>query len=153
MVPSAFVCLDALPQTPNGKIDRRALPAPDSRGAGRSPDRVAPRNAREHTLAEICADVLKVQGLGVHDSLFDLGADSIQVFQIVARANDAGLDLTPPQVLAGRTVAAICAGLDGAARTPPREEIPQLAAVSRDRYRMRRSQLNAAEGINGQGAP
>ncbi len=108
MVPSAFVPLDALPHTPNGKIDRKALPRPDANGTGRNHDAVAPRNPREQTLADICADVLKVEGIAVHDSLFDLGADSLQVFQIVARAMDAGLKVTPKQVLSERTIAAIC---------------------------------------------
>ena len=110
---------------------------------------MAPRNPREQTLAEICADVLKVEGFSIHDSLFDLGADSIQVFQIVARANDVGLTLTPKQILSERTVAAICHELDRAGRTPAAGA--PLAAVSRDRYRMRRSHLNATEGTSGKG--
>src|SRR5262249_49633855 len=58
MVPSVFVPLDALPHTPNGKIDRRALPALNGAGMANNHDRVAPRNPREQTLAEICTDVL-----------------------------------------------------------------------------------------------
>jgi hypothetical protein len=88
--------------------------------------------------------------VGVHDSLFDLGADSIQVFQIVARANDAGLSLTPKQVLAGRTVAAICAALDRAASPAPAEGGP-ITAVSRERYRRPRPRLDAPERRNGRG--
>src|SRR5262249_37860154 len=102
----------------------------------------------ERALAEICADVLKVKDFGIHDSLFDLGADSLQVFQIVARANDVGLSLAPTQILAGRTIAAICEQLDRAAPTPSPTEDPPLVAVSRDQYRMQRSRLNAAEAAN-----
>jgi hypothetical protein len=148
MVPSLFVPLEALPRTPNGKIDRRSLPAPAA-GAGRKQDEVAPRNPREQKLADICADVLRLETLSVYDSLFDLGADSIQVFQIVARAVDAGLELAPKQVLAGRTVAAICEELDRAGRAAPRLGAPQLTAVSRDRYRMQRSQLSVQDRANG----
>src|SRR5207237_2169877 len=64
MVPSAFVLLDALPHTPNGKIDRRALPAPDAGEAVRDRDAVAPRNAREQALADICAHVLQLKTFG-----------------------------------------------------------------------------------------
>ena len=149
MVPSAFVPLDALPHTPNGKIDRKALPRPDANGTGRNHDAVAPRNPREQTLADICADVLKVEGIAVHDSLFDLGADSLQVFQIVARAMDAGLKVTPKQVLSERTIAAICEDLDRMGRAAVRAEGPQLAAVSRDRYRVQRSRLHASDEANG----
>jgi acyl-coenzyme A synthetase/AMP-(fatty) acid ligase len=149
MVPSLFVPLEALPRTPNGKIDRRSLPAPAANGAGRKQDVVAPRNPREKKLADICADVLRLEAFSVHDSLFDLGADSIQVFQIVARAADAGLDLAPKHVLAGRSVAAICEELERDGRSAPRPEAPALTAVSRDRYRMQRSQLNAHDRANG----
>jgi amino acid adenylation domain-containing protein len=149
MVPSLFCAMDRLPRTPNGKIDRQALPRPDGSGARRNPEVVPPRNPREQAVHDICAGVLKKEGFGVHDSLVDLGADSIQVFQIVARANDAGLNLTPTQVLSGRTVAGICQELEDAGRTPPRREGPRLAAVSRDRFRRQRSDLNAPEGPNG----
>jgi amino acid adenylation domain-containing protein len=141
MVPSTFVALPALPRTPNGKIDRKNLPRPDAAGKAARPDVVAPKSPREQTLADICRAVLKVESVSIHDSLFELGADSIQVFQIVARANEAGLNLTPKLVLSERTIAAICAELETAARTPARAEPPQLAAVSRDRYRMQRSRL------------
>lgn len=152
MVPSAFVPLDALPHTPNGKINRRALPAPNGLATIRKHGGIegggAPRNPREQTLADICADVLHVKEFGIHDSLFDLGADSLQVFQIVARAKDAGLNLVPTQILAGRTIAAICEDLDRAERARTPAAGPQLVAVSRDHYRVQRSRLNAPEAAN-----
>ena len=157
MVPSLFIPLDALPQTPNGKIDRRALPSLDRLELAGNGHGVAPRNPAEERLAGICADVLKIKDFGIHDNLFDLGADSLQVFQIVARAKDAGLMLTPTQILAGRTIAAICEDLDRAmtsgerqpSAAPTRPEEPPLVAVSRDRFRMQRAWLNPSEGANG----
>jgi hypothetical protein len=149
MVPSVFVPLEALPHTPNGKVDRRALPNPESLTMSGHRNGVAPRNPREQTLVEICADVLKLKKVGIHDSLFDLGADSLQVFQIVTRAKDAGLDLTPKQILAGRSIAAICEDIDGAGRVTPQAGGPQLVAVARDRYRMQRARLDAPETTNG----
>jgi amino acid adenylation domain-containing protein len=151
MVPSLFVPLDALPRTPNGKIDRRALPRAEISARAGAPETVPARDPRERTLADVCADVLGLEGFGVHDSIFDLGADSLQVFQIVARANDAGLNLTPKQILSGRTVAGICAELDAAAHASTPSDGPQLAAVSRDRYRMPRYHLNGPDGTSGQG--
>jgi non-ribosomal peptide synthetase component F len=149
MVPSVFVPLDVLPHTPNGKIDRRALPTPEVIGKERNQNGVAPRNPHERTLAEICAGVLKVRRINIHDSLFDLGADSLQVFQIVARANDAGLDLSAKQILSGRTIAAICEELHRSGLTAARADGPQLAAVSRDRYRVQRTRVNAQGDGNG----
>src|SRR5262249_5427217 len=71
MLPSAFVFLDAFPHTPNGKIDRRALPAPDA--AATHVEYVAPRDEREAALASAWADVLGVPRVGVKDDFFDLG--------------------------------------------------------------------------------
>jgi amino acid adenylation domain-containing protein len=141
MVPNLFVPLGGLPRTPNGKIDRRALPAPSALGTGRSRDVVKPRNSREQTISDVCAEVLNLKEFSIHDSLFDLGADSLQIFQIVARANDAGLTITPTQILMGRTIAAICEGIEKMDQTFERGAPPPLAAVSRDSYRRQRSQL------------
>jgi len=151
MVPSVFAFLSAIPRTPNGKIDRKALPRPGGPAPRAARNGAPPRTPRERALADICAAVLKLDRLGVDDSLFDLGADSIQVFQIVARGNAAGLPLTPSQVLAGRTIAGICQELDRAGPAPAPREARPLTAVSRDRYRMQRSDLNAPEGASGLG--
>jgi len=81
MVPGAFVVLDRLPTTANGKIDRRALPAPE-----RSEDAyVAPRTAMEELLAGIWAEVLGLERVGVTESFFDLGGHSILATQVIAR--------------------------------------------------------------------
>ena len=105
-VPAVFVGLGALPRTPNGKLDRRALPAPPDPGRdGDEADFAAPRTATEVTLAEIWAQVLKVPRVGIHDNYFSLGGDSIQVLQLVARAREAGLAVSPKSVFANPTVA------------------------------------------------
>ncbi|EID17508.1 linear gramicidin synthetase subunit D [Mycobacterium xenopi RIVM700367] len=103
MVPTAVVVLDALPLTPNGKLDKRALPAPDY-AAGRYR---APTDAVEEMLAGIYADVLGVQRVGVDDSFFDLGGDSILAMQVVARARAAGLLCRPRDVFVEQTVAGL----------------------------------------------
>jgi amino acid adenylation domain-containing protein/non-ribosomal peptide synthase protein (TIGR01720 family) len=103
MIPSAFVFLDHLPLTANGKIDRAALPLPDHS----RPDSVfaAPRNPVEEVLVNIWSSVLGVDRVGVHDNFFDLGGDSILSIQIIARANQAGLGLLPRQLFQHQTVA------------------------------------------------
>ena len=105
MVPSAFVVLGSLPKHPNGKIDRRALPAPGSVRAETELAYEAPRSETEKTLAEIWRHVLGAAQVGIHDNFFELGGDSILSIQIVARASRAGLSVTPMQVFQHQTIA------------------------------------------------
>src|ERR1700684_580062 len=114
MVPSAVVAIDALPLTPNGKLDTRALPAPEYRDADRYR---APGNAVEEILAGIYAQVLGLERVGVDDSFFDLGGDSISSMQVVNRARAAGVLCKPRDIFVEQTVARLAqvAQLAGAA--------------------------------------
>ncbi|MEU9983526.1 amino acid adenylation domain-containing protein, partial [Streptomyces sp. NPDC050856] len=106
MVPAALVPLDTMPLNSNGKVDRSALPAPAldvTAGAAY----VAPRNAVERVLAEVCASVLGVERVGVHDNFFDLGGDSILSIQLVSRARKEGLELSSKDVFVRQTVAGL----------------------------------------------
>jgi amino acid adenylation domain-containing protein len=86
MVPSAFVLLDRLPQTPSGKVDRGALPAPQWSAAVDS--FAAPRNELEQVLAEIWAELLPVERIGIHDNFFDLGGHSLLATRLVSRLRE-----------------------------------------------------------------
>jgi amino acid adenylation domain-containing protein/non-ribosomal peptide synthase protein (TIGR01720 family) len=104
MVPSAFVTLEALPLTPSGKVNRRALPAPDAAPELES-RYVAPRTVVEQELARIWAEVLRSERVGVEDNFFELGGDSIRSMHIVASINAAfAIALTPRDVMIARTV-------------------------------------------------
>ncbi|HYO12017.1 MAG TPA: amino acid adenylation domain-containing protein, partial [Thermoanaerobaculia bacterium] len=109
MVPAAFVVLEKLPLTPQGKLDRRALPPPDRSGETGEDGTAAPRTAVERALAEVWRDLLGVERVGVHDNFFRLGGDSILSIQVVARARQAGLAVTPRQIFENPTVAALAA--------------------------------------------
>ena len=102
MVPAAVVVLDALPLTVNGKLDTRALPAPEYQDADRYR---APASAVEEILAGIYAQVLGLERVGVDDSFFELGGDSILSMQVVARARAAGLLCRPRDIFVEQTVA------------------------------------------------
>lgn len=84
MLPAAYIFLDALPLMPNGKIDRKALPAPGSKRDTGTPY-APPRTPTEGLLAEIWSDVLKVPRVGIHDNFFDLGGHSLLATQVIAR--------------------------------------------------------------------
>ena len=104
MVPGAFVALEQLPLTANGKIDRAALPAPaGERQVGVA--FVAPRTPTEQVLARIWGEVLRVTPVGVDDNFFDLGGDSILSIQISSRVTQAGLRVTPKELFEHQTIA------------------------------------------------
>jgi thioesterase domain-containing protein/acyl carrier protein len=85
MVPSTFVFLEGLPRTPNGKIDRKALPAPDSTKAKTERVFIAPKNTLELNLAKMWGGVLGVSSIGIEDNFFDLGGSSLQAIQLCAQ--------------------------------------------------------------------
>ncbi|MCK9921114.1 amino acid adenylation domain-containing protein [Frankia sp. AgPm24] len=106
MVPATVMLLDAFPVTPNGKVDRRSLAAPEPTGMADSS--VRPRaGSREETLCALFAEALGVDEVGVHDSFFDLGGDSTMVFPLVRRAPEVGLTFTAREVFQHPTVAAL----------------------------------------------
>ncbi|MDY7229483.1 non-ribosomal peptide synthase/polyketide synthase [Hyalangium rubrum] len=117
MVPSAFIMLEALPLTSSGKLDRKALPSLEQGLAQRESTYVAPRTPVEQTLADIWASVLSRERVGIHDNFFELGGDSIVSIQIIARAMEVGLQITPRQFFQHQTIAALAPKVGQAQRT------------------------------------
>ncbi|GCE05927.1 non-ribosomal peptide synthetase [Dictyobacter aurantiacus] len=122
MVPGAFVFMDALPLSPNGKVKRDALPEPDSDRPDLEVAYVAPRTPTEQKLAEIWTQILGLQRVGVHDNYFDLGGASIQALEIVARANAADLPLALEMLFEFQTIAELATAIDA------RQAEPEAAA-------------------------
>ncbi|MBF8694597.1 non-ribosomal peptide synthetase, partial [Pseudomonas fulva] len=104
MVPAHLVVLDSLPLSPSGKIDRKALPLPEA--ASRHAF-AAPQTALEQQLATVWQDVLKLERVGVDDNFFELGGDSIISIQVVSRARQLGLHLTPKALFQHQTLRAL----------------------------------------------
>ena len=88
MIPNAFIYLDAFPLTPNGKIDRNALPAPGREQLQSEKGFVPPSNEFEEILAEVWAEVLPIKQIGIHDNFFNLGGHSLLATQVVSRVRD-----------------------------------------------------------------
>ena len=106
MVPSSIMALDSVPLTPAGKLDQRALPEPVFEAAA---EQRAPRNPLEQTLAEVFAEVLGLERVGIDDSFFALGGDSIVSIQLVSRAKARGVVFSPRDVFEQRSVAGLAA--------------------------------------------
>ncbi|MEU0334315.1 non-ribosomal peptide synthase/polyketide synthase [Streptomyces sp. NPDC006193] len=122
MVPSAVVVLERMPLTPQHKIDRRALPAPERVRAG---SHVPPRSPQERALAAIWAEVLGVDEVGAEDDFFDLGGDSVLAARTLSRIRDElGVRLTVRDVFTARTVAALAPLLGDPSAAAPPEPIP-----------------------------
>ncbi|MFF1359089.1 amino acid adenylation domain-containing protein [Streptomyces sp. NPDC058297] len=110
MVPARLVVLEAFPLTPNGKLDRRALPLP-APPAREAVEHVAPRTPQEVDLARIWGEVLNQDQVGVHDNFFALGGNSIHFVTVLAKARATGLDFTFQQFFQNPTVAELAASL------------------------------------------
>jgi amino acid adenylation domain-containing protein len=136
MIPSAWMRLDALPLSPNGKLDRAALPKPDPAQIVKE-DFVAPSTDTEVALTKIFAEVLSMERVGVTADLLKLGADSIQLFQITARANRANIKITAKQLLQHRNAAALAAlvssGAADLAAASANSALPSLSQFKRSR--------------------
>jgi non-ribosomal peptide synthase protein (TIGR01720 family) len=112
MMPSSFVFLDSIPLTPNGKIDRRALPIPDRSRPELSASLTLPHNPIEAALVKIWSEVLNVQQIGIYDNFFELGGDSILTIAAIAKADRQGLRLTPKQLFQYQTIAELATVVD-----------------------------------------
>ncbi len=109
MVPSRFVILERFPVSPNGKIDRLALPAPDRQAKELVSDYVAPRNALEKKMAGLFAETLSLERVGIHDSFFELGGNSLLAARLLYQAQDIfHANATMREFLAYPDVAGFC---------------------------------------------
>jgi len=111
MVPSTFLFLEAMPATPGGKVDRRALPVPERARPDLEGGYVAPGTPVEKAIADIWAEVLGLETIGIDDNFFALGGDSIRCIQVRAKAGEAGIDITLQQMFAHQTIRGLAAEL------------------------------------------
>jgi natural product biosynthesis luciferase-like monooxygenase protein/non-ribosomal peptide synthase protein (TIGR01720 family) len=118
MIPAAFVKLSEFPLTPNGKIDRRALPEPNTGRPDLQKSFVAARTEEERLLVDLWRQVLGIERIGVHDNFFDLGGDSILAVQIAVKARKANIQVNVSQVLAHQTIAELAQAVQLIETTP-----------------------------------
>lgn len=127
MVPAFLLFLDHLPLTPNGKLDRKALPAVD--GSQQQREHVAPRSVLEKSLAAIWQDVLAIDNVGLEDNFFELGGDSIVSMQVVSRARQAGIVLSPKDLFQHQTIRSLALAARSGVQ-PLIDQGPAMGAVA-----------------------
>ncbi|HEX7733564.1 MAG TPA: amino acid adenylation domain-containing protein [Ktedonobacteraceae bacterium] len=135
-VPALLLFLETFPLTPNGKLDRQALPRPERTAPASQENFRAPRTELERRLAEIWKQVLSLEQISVNDNFFALGGDSIRSIQIIARARAKGLRLTPRLIFQYQTVAELATvteisepGDDQPGRAPEKDPSLRIEAV------------------------
>ena len=133
MVPAVFVLLDALPLLSNGKIDRRALPAPDRARPELDKAFVAPRTPTEEMLAEIWAQLLDIERVGIHDNFFDLGGHSLLATQAVSRMREAfQVEIPLRRLFEVPTVAGLAESIEAARQAGQNLLAPPILPVPRN---------------------
>jgi len=137
MLPSAFVTLDALPETPSGKVDRKALPEPETERPALGNPLQRPRNPLEHALAAIWTEVLDLDELGITDNFFELGGDSLRATRVLARIDEVLLtELTHATFFANPTIRELAACIEALrqrTRTANPRGLPARRAPGSDR--------------------
>jgi amino acid adenylation domain-containing protein/non-ribosomal peptide synthase protein (TIGR01720 family) len=134
MIPSAFVVLEEFPLTPNGKLDRKALPAPDTQV--KDTEYEAPRNETEEQLAAMWAELLGVEKIGVHDDFFSLGGHSLVAMQVVSRIMQSmGVQLPLESLFDAPTIAGLAESMSKAGGA---EVVPEIQRIARKKRRTRR---------------
>ena len=118
MVPSAFMFLESFPLTPNDKVDRRGLPAPDHSRSEPQASYTAPRTPAEERLASIWSEVLKIDKVGIHDNFFHLGGHSLLATQVISRINDSfAVNIQLRRLFETPTIAGLAAAIDASLGT------------------------------------
>ncbi len=128
MVPSAYVFMDSLPLTTNGKLDQRALPVPEASRPVLDHEYVEPSTREEQILTGVWSQVLTIEQIGIYDNYFALGGDSIRSIQVVALAQERGLQITVDQIFDQPTIHGLAQVIGGS--TTAEEETEALAPYS-----------------------
>jgi len=138
MVPSAFVLLDRLPLTTNGKVDGRALPPPEDARLDLGEAYVAPETEAERILVDVWAEVLKVERVGVRDNFFALGGDSIRSVNVLSLARKRGLNFTLQQLFQYQTVRELAQAIasNGPVSVPATSSRPFSLLTAEDKLKL-----------------
>ena len=140
MVPNAFVMLEKFPLTPNGKIDRKALPSPTGLRPELESAYVAPRTEMERTIAAIWQAVLRLEKVGIHDNFFEVGGYSLLATQVISRINKAfQVDLSLRSFFEDPTIAGLSQTIEKLRNSGAAFQVPPIVPISRESRRQKLS--------------
>jgi len=135
MVPSAFMLLSELPLSPNGKVDRRALPKPDHISRDANASFTGPRTPEEEIVAAIWSQVLDIEKIDVHDNFFDIGGHSLRATQVISRIRELfHVELPLMRIFSAPTVESLATSIAEAAREQQGLVMPDIVPTSRDQH-------------------
>jgi len=141
MIPAAYVFLETMPLTPNGKIDRKALPKPQLDRSAVQAEYIAPRNEVEEKLVQIVSELLNIEKVGIHDNFFELGGHSLLATQFISRVRTTfGVEVPLIKLFEKPTVAGLAEEVDKA-KQQPAKAAPQIKRVARERRKVKKDQL------------
>jgi aryl carrier-like protein len=147
MIPAAFVTLPALPRTPNGKVDRRALPAPTADRPELETTYVAPQSRTEELIAEVWQTALGRERIGIHDNFFEVGGNSLLLVEVQTRLKQAlGRDLTVVQMFRNPSIHALARFLD---TDQPAVTAAATVEAAEDRARLQAEALRGGKAGGG----
>ncbi|MGH9822796.1 MAG: phosphopantetheine-binding protein, partial [Blastocatellia bacterium] len=142
MLPAHFVVLTSLPLSPNGKVDRKRLPAPDVERRDQAEPYVAPRSEVEQAVAGMWSDLLRMNEIGVHDNFFELGGHSLMITKLISRINDTfGVSLRLQNVFESPSIEGVSEAIVAAESKPGRSE--RVARLSNQINRMTPEQVES----------
>ncbi|MDP7042004.1 MAG: phosphopantetheine-binding protein, partial [Gammaproteobacteria bacterium] len=134
MVPATYMRLEQIPLTPNGKVDRKQLPVPEWSA---DQEYVAPRNGVEEELAQIWADILSVEQVGIHDDFFALGGHSLIAMKLVSRVLESmRVELPLDRIFESPTIAGLAGSVSESRERG--EEVPGIKRIERSSRRRRK---------------
>ncbi|MCA9953210.1 MAG: amino acid adenylation domain-containing protein, partial [Anaerolineales bacterium] len=146
MVPHRFLFLDAYPLTPNGKVDRKALPSPDGTVLAASREYTAPRDEVETKITAVWQKLLNVPQVGIHDNFFELGGDSISAVRFISQAREVGFSFRPSQLFQNQTVAELALLVQAQTDAPAAPDKAANGAMTADQEQL--GQNGSAEAIS-----
>lgn len=144
MAPAIYVRVEQIPLSPSGKVDRKALPEPDSARPDLAREYIAPRTETERALAAIWSELLGVERVGAEDSFFELGGHSLLATQVMSRVRESmQVEIPLRELFEAPTLAGLAAAIDAAPKATDLSESPAIVPVSREARRMKRSALGS----------